>query len=341
MSTLLLSDPVMEEHHTGEHHPESPERLFAVHAALERARHPALLRRDARVASEEEIARVHDLDYIATIKKLRGARTSLDSDTHLSENSVDAAFKAAGAACDAVESVLAGRADNAFAAVRPPGHHAVHARAMGFCVFNNVAIAAEHARSLGVSRVLIADFDVHHGNGTQGQFYERPEVLFFDAHRYPFYPGSGALHEVGRGPGYGMTVNAPMPAGLGDADYHLLFEEALLPIAAAFEPELVLVSAGFDAHRDDPLGDQRVSEEGFAAVAGTLYQIAREHCGGRIVMVMEGGYDLEGLGRSVRACVEVLGGSTPPAPRGASRAGEAVVKDVRHIAARTFKGLSS
>ena len=172
-------------------------------------------------------------------------------------------------------------------------------------------------------------------------FYERPDVLFFDAHRYPFYPGSGALLEIGRGAGQGMTLNAPMPAGLGDADYRLLFEDALVPVAAAYEPQLVLVSAGFDAHRDDPLGDQRLTDEGFAALAGVVRDIARRHAGGKLVMLLEGGYDLDGLARSVRACVEVLGGSTPPEPRGASRAGEALVHDVRAIARKTFKGFGS
>src|SRR5262245_54030495 len=186
-TTLFLSDAVMQEHHPGPHHPESPDRLRAILRALEHVRHPGLERRTPRKAERAEILRVHDEDYVSTIGSLSGRRATLDADTHLSEGSVTAALTAAGAACDAVESVLAGRAANAFAAVRPPGHHAVRRRAMGFCVFNNIAIAAEHALSLGVERVLIVDWDVHHGNGTQGHFYERRDVLFFDAHRYPFY----------------------------------------------------------------------------------------------------------------------------------------------------------
>jgi len=339
MSTLFLSDPIMQEHRPGRDHPESPERLLAVLDALESAHHPALVRRTPRAATVAEIARNHDELYVRTMERLRGKRLSLEPDPHVSEGSIDAAFSAAGAACDAVESVIAGRADNAFAAVRPPGHHATRKQAMGFCIFNNMAIAALHARALGASKVLIIDWDVHHGNGTSGAFYECRDVLVFDAHRYPFYPGSGALHEIGRGPGLGYTVNAPMPAGLGDADYHMVFSEALVPIAADFKPELVLVSAGFDAHRDDPLGDQRVTDEGFAALAGTAYAIARDHCHGKLVMLLEGGYDLVGLGKSVRACVEVLGGSTAPEPRGASLAGEALVKDLRLIARKTFRGL--
>ena len=340
-TTLFLHDPLMQEHRPGPHHAESPERLIAVLAAMESVDHPNLVRRSPRIASDAEIARVHDPRYLAHVRAIRGQRVSLDPDTHLSELSVDAAFMAAGAACDAVETVMSGKADNAFCAVRPPGHHALPGLAMGFCVFNNVAVAAEHALSLGAKRVLIADWDVHHGNGTQAHFYERGEVLFFDAHRYPFYPGSGALHEIGRGAGLGRTLNAPMPAGLGDPDYHLLFAEALVPVAADFKPDLVLISAGFDAHRDDPLGDQRVTHEGFAALTGTVNAIAKAHCGGKIVMMMEGGYDLDGLSSSVRACVEVLGGSTPPDPRGASERGESLVADVRFIARRSFKGLES
>ncbi len=339
MTTLLLHDALMGEHQPGPHHPESPERLGAIMRALEDADHPALVHRAPRPASTAEIARVHGQRYIDHVAALRGKRASLDPDTHLSPQSVDAAFAAAGAAVHAVEAVLRGEVDNAFCAVRPPGHHALPQLGMGFCVFNNVAIAAEHALTLGARRVLIVDWDVHHGNGTQAHFYERPEVLFFDAHRYPFYPGSGALHEIGRGPGLGRTLNAPMPAGLGDADYHLLFSEALIPVAADFAPDLVLVSAGYDAHMDDPLGDQRLSDEGFAALAGTVVQIARAHAGGKVVMLLEGGYDLGGLARSVRATVEVLGGSTPPEPHGASRAGEALVNDVRLIARRSFRGL--
>ena len=339
MSTLFLHDPIMVDHRPGPHHPESPDRIGAVVAAAEDADHRALVHRSPRIGTDAEILRVHSEQHLANIRQLRGRRTSLDSDTHLSEGSVDAAFMAAGAACDAVEAVLAGKVQNAFAAVRPPGHHAVRPQGMGFCVFNNMAIGAEHARTLGAERVLIIDWDVHHGNGTQGHFYERGDVLLFDAHRYPFYPGSGALHETGRGAGLGYTVNAPMPAGLGDADYHLLFQEALIPIAAAFKPDLVMVSAGFDAHRDDPLGAQLVTEDGFAALTGAADTLAREHAGGRLVMLLEGGYDVEALGRSARACIEVLGGSTPPEHHGASRAGEALVGDVLHMAARTFKGI--
>ncbi len=338
--TLFLSDPLMREHRPGLHHPESPERLQAVLGAMADADHPQLLRRSPRVATDAEIARVHDPRFIASVRAVRGQRVSLDSDTHLSELSVDATFMAAGAACDAVESVMSGKAENAFAAVRPPGHHALPGLAMGFCVFNNVCIAAEHAKSLGAKKILIVDWDVHHGNGTQTHFYERPDVLFFDAHRYPYYPGSGALHETGRGQGVGRTLNAPMVGGLGDADYALLFEEALAPAAHEFAPDLVLVSAGYDAHRDDPLGDQRVSHEGFAALTGVVNAIAKAHCGGKIVMMMEGGYDLQGLAQSVRACVEVLGGRTPPAPRGASPAGEALTADVREVAKRAFKGMA-
>jgi acetoin utilization deacetylase AcuC-like enzyme len=336
--TLLLTDDAMRDHHAGAPHPERPERLEAVLRAIDDARIPSLARRRPRRVTKEELERVHGRAYVDSVLGLRGMRAELDPDTHMTEGSVEAALLAAGAAAEGVEAVLSGAARNAFLAVRPPGHHAERSRGMGFCIFNNVAVAAEHARMLGAERILIVDWDVHHGNGTQSHFYGRRDVLFFDAHRAPFYPGTGALHEVGRGQGEGYTVNAPMPGGLGDGDYRLLFEEVLVPIASKYAPDLILVSAGFDAHRDDPLGDQRVTEDGFALLTGIVRRLATDLCRGKLVMLMEGGYNVEALSRSVRACVEVLGGSTAPSAPSPSRAGEQVVRDVQGMAHRYFGG---
>jgi acetoin utilization deacetylase AcuC-like enzyme len=336
IDTLLLTDDAMREHDAGSIHPERPERLEAVLKALDDARLGTVTRRRPRRATESEIERVHGKAYVDSVLALRGMRAELDPDTYMTEGSVEAALLAAGAGIEGVETVLSGKARNAFLAVRPPGHHAERSRGMGFCVFNNVAIAAEHARTLGAERILIVDWDVHHGNGTQAHFYGRRDVLFFDAHRAPFYPGTGALHEVGRGVGEGYTINAPMPGGLGDGDYRLLFEDVLVPLASSYRPDIIMVSAGFDAHRDDPLGDQRVTEDGFAVLTDIVKRLAVELCGGRLVMLMEGGYHLDGLSRSVRACVEVLSGSTAPSTPLASRAGERVAVEVGEVVRHHF-----
>lgn len=245
----------------------------------------------------------------------------------MAPGSTDASYLAAGAAIEAVTAVMQGAADNAFALVRPPGHHAEVDRAMGFCVFANVAIAAEHARqTLGAQRVLVVDWDVHHGNGTQHVFEARDDVLVFSAHQWPHYPGTGGQHEQGRGAGTGYTINAPLPAGLGDGDYASIFREVLRPVAESFRPDLVLVSAGFDAHRDDPLGGMAVTADGFAGLCGVVREIAGLSAGGKLVLVLEGGYDLAGLADSVHACVEVLAGATPPVAAAASAAGEAALR---------------
>jgi acetoin utilization deacetylase AcuC-like enzyme len=271
---------------------------------------------------------VHDERYVKQIDAFTGQYQDLDPDTHLSAGSVPAAYLSAGSALQAVTAVVKGETKRAFALARPPGHHAEHDRAMGFCVFNNVAIAAEHARQeLGCERVLIVDWDVHHGNGTQHLFEKRKDVLVFNAHQWPLYPDTGAVDEVGVGEGMGYTVNVPLPEGCGDGDYARVFRELLVPVAEAFRPDLVLVSAGFDAHRDDPLGGMLVTEEGFANLCAVMRGIADRCAGGRLAMILEGGYDLQGLSRSVRACTEVLSGASEPSIGLESKAGGRALKE--------------
>lgn len=313
MTTLLLMDDAMIEHSPGPGHPERPDRLRAISALVGKTSIEGTQIESPPIVTREAVERVHPAGYVDRIDAADGQTVSLDPDTHLSEGSVKAARLAAGAAVRAVDAIMAGEADNAFALIRPPGHHALPDRAMGFCVYNNVAIAAEHARVVhGLSRILIVDWDVHHGNGTQDIFYDRDDVLFFSTHQFPFYPGSGANRETGTGAGAGFTVNVPFSAGANDADLRRSFAEVLEPVAESFEPELVLVSAGFDAHRRDPLGELDLSDEGFADLCASVKSIADEHAKGRLALLLEGGYDLEGLATSVVACTRVLAGEMAP-----------------------------
>jgi acetoin utilization deacetylase AcuC-like enzyme len=316
---LLVTDDAMRLHEPGPGHPESPARLRAIHDELARRPVKGSSTVAPRPASRAVVERVHTPSHIDRVESARGRYAQLDPDTTLSAESVPAAFLAAGAAVEAVSAVVRGDARRAFALVRPPGHHAEADEAMGFCVFNNIAIAAAHAiAELGCERVLVVDWDVHHGNGTQHSFYDRRDVLVFNTHRYPFYPGTGALEQTGIGEGEGFTINAPLPPGLGDGDYAAIFEELLLPVAEAFRPDVVLVSAGFDPHAADPLGGMRVTEEGFAHLCGVVRDVADRHARGRLALVLEGGYDLGALARSVHACVEVLCGAAPPPAKAAS-----------------------
>ncbi len=305
--TALLRSPRFRGHDTRAH-PENPSRLVAVDAELERA---GLVAGRADVpfgpADPAAIERVHDPRYVAALHDLatRGGGW-VDADTMVAPDSVDVALLAAGAAVAAVDATLDGVAARAFALVRPPGHHATPARGMGFCLFNSVAVAAAHAVARGLERVLIVDWDVHHGNGTQDAFYATDRVLFCSVHQSPFYPGTGAADERGRGAGEGFTINVPLRAGKGDDDYRRVFDEAFLPAARRYRPELVLVSAGFDAHRADPLGGMRLTEEGFADLARRVIDLAEASAGGRLVAVLEGGYDPPALGRSVATVLRVL-----------------------------------
>ncbi|MBB3232830.1 histone deacetylase [Halomonas stenophila] len=297
-------------------YPEHPARLTAIRQLLEREPIPDLVFEAGREASHEQLARVHTTSFLRDIFSLEGANTWLDVDTTaVSPGSIEAARVAAGTAIAAVEAVVDGRAESAFALVRPPGHHAEPVRARGFCLFNNVAVAAAHAQSaLGCERVLIVDWDAHHGNGTQEIFWASPDVMLFDIHRAaPFYPGSGRLEEIGAGLGESTTVNVPVPGGTGDEAYLTAFREILAPAADWFQPDLILVSAGFDAHWQDLA--LNVSYDGFGAMTGFLQALARRHCKGRLAFVLEGGYNLESVSRGVHSVLSVLAG-TPPAEPG-------------------------
>jgi acetoin utilization deacetylase AcuC-like enzyme len=325
MTVSLLTDPICIEHDPGEGHPERPERLRGILHALTENTVRGTQFSSPPEATIEELTRVHDPRYVQAILGLRGQSGSLDGDTAVSEDSIDAALLAAGAAAEGVRQVLDGKASSAFALVRPPGHHAVSTRAMGFCLFNNVAVAAAEAHARGLERVLCVDWDVHHGNGTQDAFYSSDKLLFMSTHQWPLYPGTGAASEVGSGAGAGFTVNVPLPAGSTNDDYAAVFAEALLPIAGAYKPELVLVSAGFDAHAADPLASMQLDDDGFAMLCGAVKAVADKHCQGRMVLTLEGGYDVDALARSVRGCVQVLAGeSAPPLKQGRLRATQAL-----------------
>ncbi|RUR29959.1 histone deacetylase [Vreelandella andesensis] len=296
-------------------YPEHPGRLQAIQHLLEKAPIADLHIEGGKAATFEQLARVHTTSYLNDIFSLRGKNAWLDVDTTaVSPGSIDAAEVAAGTAIAAVEAVMEKRAKSAFALVRPPGHHAEPVRARGFCLFNNVAVAAAHARSaLGCERVLIVDWDAHHGNGTQDIFWAEPDVMFFDIHRAaPFYPGSGHLAEVGAGLAEGTTINVPLPAGAGDEAFLKAFRDILAPAAAWFKPDIILVSAGFDPHWHDLA--LNVSYDGFGALTGFLQQLAEQHCQDRLVFVLEGGYNLESLANGTRAVLAVLAGNTVPVP---------------------------
>jgi len=265
-----------------------------------------------REATDEELRRVHTGAHLARVAATGGRTVRFDPDTQAGPRSYAAALKAAGAVVDAVERVLAGEADRAFCAVRPPGHHAEADRGMGFCLFNNVAVGAAHALARGLERVMVVDWDVHHGNGTQHMFYDDRRLLYLSSHEFPFYPGTGALDEMGEGEGRGFTVNLPMPAGLGDAEYARVYRQVVEPIGRAFDPQLVLVSVGFDPYVADPLAGMRVTERGFAELAAVCLSIAGASAS-PAVFVLEGGYDLEGIARSSAAVAGLLlGGEHEP-----------------------------
>ncbi|MGM0561885.1 MAG: histone deacetylase family protein [Pseudomonadota bacterium] len=306
MSTFLYTHEACLRHDTGRAHPENPERLRAVLRELDKEEFQTLERREAPLATREQISRVHPEAYI---DRVFGAipeegHASLDGDTVLSPDSGEAALRAAGAACAAVDAVMSGEARNAFCAVRPPGHHAEPSQAMGFCLFSNVAVAAQHARAVHkVHRIAVVDFDVHHGNGTQAAFWDDPDLLLISTHQMPLYPGTGAASERGAA---SNILNIPLPTGSGSQEFREAFSSIVLPRLSSFAPDFVFISAGFDAHEADPLAGLKLHEDDFAWATQEILEAAQHGCGGRVVSLLEGGYDLQALGRSAAAHVRAL-----------------------------------
>ncbi|MBW2280102.1 MAG: histone deacetylase [Deltaproteobacteria bacterium] len=302
---LLVRDPRFRDHAPPSQHPERPARLDAIDAALD-----GLLDRvgelEPREAQDDELLRAHDKRHLDALRRVEGERAQLDPDTYTSPHSVEVARLAAGATIDLARSVARGDAPSGFALVRPPGHHAESGRSMGFCLVNQVAVAARALQADGVERIAIVDWDVHHGNGTQEIFEADRDVLYLSLHQFPWYPGTGALGERGRGAGEGATVNLPLPAGCGDAEYGAVFDAVAVPVLREFAPEIVLVSAGFDAHARDPLSSMELSSQAFGRFAAQIRALADETCDGRVVLALEGGYDLEALGEAAAAVVQTL-----------------------------------
>ncbi len=308
--TGLLYDDIYLRHKTGAGHPERPARLVAIVERLkEKVLFSQLTALDPAPVSQEWLTTVHSPQYVERVRKSceEGVRYMDSGDTPISPESYEVAVAAVGGVLAATDAVMEGKVRNVFCAIRPPGHHALKDRAMGFCLFNNVAIAARYVQKKHkLQKVLIVDWDVHHGNGTQETFYDDPTVLYFGVHRYPFYPGTGAEAERGAGKGLNFTVNAPLPAGSGDEDFLRVFKEKLVPAALRFHPDFVLISAGFDAHEDDPLGGMKMTARGYGQLTRVVKELAEKCCEGRLVSVLEGGYNLEGLAESVETHLLVL-----------------------------------
>jgi acetoin utilization deacetylase AcuC-like enzyme len=305
----IVLDKLYFDHDNGMGHPESQERLFAIVDMLNTTGlFEEVKRIEPRDATKEEISLVHTPEYFELIQSTKGKiRIFLDPDTSTCPVSFQAAIRAAGGMLAATDTVFKGEVDIAFPLVRPPGHHAEKNRAMGFCLFNNVAIGAAYASNLyGIKRILIVDWDLHHGNGTQNMFYDSSEVLYFSTHQYPYYPGTGSINEVGIQNGIGHTINIPLHPGMGDKDYIKIFFEILKPVIDQYKPELILVSAGFDTYFADPLGGMKVTPQGFAQMARFLKEMAEIYCNGKLIFILEGGYNLEGLWESTKAVIEEL-----------------------------------
>lgn len=311
--TGVVRHPIFTEHLAGYPHVESPRRLEIIYDALDG---PDLVDRltplSPREADDDALARVHTEGHIRRIAATAGKpHTALDPDTQTTPMSHEAARMAVGGVLVLIDALFDGRVKNGFALVRPPGHHAESDRAMGFCLFNNIACAARYAmKTHGVKKILIVDWDLHHGNATQHAFDEDPDVVYFSSHQFPHYPGSGSLREVGRGPGEGTTINVPLTPGHGDGDFYQIYKTILVPVAESFRPELVLVSAGFDTYTDDPLGGMNVTPKGYAALTRLMMEIAETHCSGRLALTLEGGYHLAGLQTSTVHVLRELSGDS-------------------------------
>jgi acetoin utilization deacetylase AcuC-like enzyme len=341
MSLILIHSDTFAGHRTPPGHPERVERAEVMHAIAAAWKQRGRIVQEPRPATRVELSRVHSEKMLATIDATAGRAVSLDPDTYTSPESRNVALLAAGAAIGGVEAIVQSRATRVLALVRPPGHHAERDRAMGFCLYNNIAAAAAHAVALGMERVAIMDYDVHHGNGTQWIFYDDPRVLYISTHQYPFYPGTGAAEDVGRDKGAGMTVSVPLEAGATDGDYDEVFRTLVIPVLDQFRPELLLISAGFDAHERDPLARMRLSTAGYAGLTRSLCDAADRHCHGRIVAITEGGYDLSALKSCLESTVAVLDGAPQsPAsndPRPATQRSRMAVAQVRSAQGKYWK----
>lgn len=310
-NTGIVRDAKYLDHRTGDGHPENSRRLESIYSMLDSEfMDRPFMEIPPRPARTTELKLIHSSAHIDRIAATQGKDyVALTPDTHTSANSYQAALLAAGGVLKAISCVVNGKLRNAFALIRPPGHHAEKNRAMGYCLFNNIALGAVYAKhTLGLDRILIVDWDVHHGNGTQHVFEDDPSVLFISTHQYPHYPGTGSFTEVGMGPGEGFTVNIPLSKGYGDSEYVSIFENLVIPVALEFAPQLILVSAGFDIHGKDPLGGMRVGPEGFAGLTRSLMQLADKTCQGKMVLALEGGYHQSSIGKSVKSVLWELAG---------------------------------
>jgi acetoin utilization deacetylase AcuC-like enzyme len=336
MSLVLVTGDRFADHLTPPGHPERAERAEAMQVVAARWSDSGGQILQPRLASDQELLRVHHAAYIESVVATRGRTAMLDPDTFASPETEEVARLAAGAVVAAVEQVTGG-GRRALVLVRPPGHHAEADRAMGFCFYNNIAVGAAAARAGGLSRVAVVDYDVHHGNGTQWMFYDDPTVLFVSSHQYPFYPGTGAAHETGRGAGTGYTINLPMEVGATDADFDLVYREVVIPALQRFQPGLILVSAGFDAHELDPLAGMRMTTGGYGQLTARLLAAADELCDGRIVFVTEGGYDTGALAECCQGVIDLASAVSVASPldlSGDARRGQDTIREFRRAHSR-------